>query len=122
MHYLDNMGAGKVSNEFKVIDTQTGSDVTILRQWIMYASGTLGELRALANLKWEHHPVDPDRFKIRRSTGISDKNERLLFHKDSVLLYGQKYTIEQTDLGVWWVGRYCGLSSSLPVEYIEAES
>lgn len=70
-------GAVGMSNEFKVIDTQTGEDVTHLGSWTI---NTCGELQMFG----KPHG-DQDRYQVRRSTGISDKNGRVLFDKERVI-------------------------------------
>jgi len=67
-----------MSNEFKVWDEQLGRDVTVEHDWAI-SSG--GDLLVKVELSWseEYKTVDPERYSIRRSTGISDKNERMLF-------------------------------------------
>ena len=60
-----------MSNAFKVIDTQTGDDVTDHRDWVIVACGGLGfVLNGGIQV-----PLEEGRYQPRRCTGISDKNE-----------------------------------------------
>jgi len=66
-----------MSNEYKVFDTQTGEDVTGDNRWFISPDGKVWKW--LSDRRDMYRCADPDRYQVRRSTGISDKNGRILF-------------------------------------------
>ena len=85
-------------NEFKVFDVESGKDVTGDKVWNIQPDGKLRHSSKVA---------DPDRYQVRRSTGISDKNGRLLFDGERVFdaQIGYEYKIFWDQSAAWFVKR-----------------
>lgn len=112
-----------MSNEFKVIDTQTGEDVTDSHQWML---GSDGKLFYFKGVDFYSTLDSGDRYQVRRSTGISDKNGRLLFGGECVRYDNTGMVFEsvlkQDEYGAWRTGYYQTRDVQHNIEYIEAES
>jgi len=91
-------------NEFKVFDVESGEDVTENRDWLIDSDG---ELKYISDDRDDLVPAH-DRYQVRRSTGISDKNDRMLFDREWVgYSHGGKVfkkQIKQGGYGTWLLG------------------
>lgn len=76
--------------KFKVIDTQTGEVCAKTYKMFLGHDGKLYRYNGVSLL-----PLDPNRYQVRMSTGISDKNGRELFDGEYFQEAGNTYKIER---------------------------